>query len=75
MIDVSGSMFGKKLRQTKEAMKHILDQMEEDDRFNIIAFSDQVYYWNVNNLVRATESNINAAKNYIDRLKDLYGKT
>ena len=74
VIDVSGSMFGKKLRQTKAALITILGQMRPNDRFNIIPFSDQVFYWQEARLVTATENNIDQATGYINNLQDMTGK-
>jgi uncharacterized protein YegL len=45
VIDVSGSMDGKKLDQTKDAMVTIIDKMNDQDSLNIITFSDKVYHW------------------------------
>jgi uncharacterized protein YegL len=45
VIDVSGSMHGKKLDQTKDAMVTIIDKMNDQDSLNIITFSDRVYHW------------------------------
>jgi len=45
VIDISGSMFGEKLKQTKDAMVTILDDLTEKDYFNIILFSDDVEHW------------------------------
>lgn len=42
VIDVSGSMYGTKLNQTKQALLTIMDQMRSNDHFNIITFSDEV---------------------------------
>lgn len=39
VLDKSGSMDGEKFRQAQEALHFILDHLNEDDRFNIIAFS------------------------------------
>ena len=39
VLDVSGSMRGEKLAQAKEALKFVLDNLNEEDRFNVIAFS------------------------------------
>lgn len=39
VLDLSGSMRGEKLSQAKEALKFILDNLNDEDRFNIIAFS------------------------------------
>lgn len=42
VVDVSGSMVGTKLEQAKEAMKNVLDRLNPQDRFNIIAFHSSV---------------------------------
>ena len=43
VIDVSGSMNGDKLKQTKDAMAMILENMNSMDSLNILTFSDDVY--------------------------------
>jgi len=45
VIDISGSMSGEKLKQTKDAMVTILDDLNENDHFNVIYFSDEVNHW------------------------------
>ena len=45
VVDVSGSMSGTKLKQTKDALVTILDDMTEQDYFDIITFSTDVKYW------------------------------
>ena len=39
VLDVSGSMRGTKIAQAKEALNFVLDNLNDEDRFNIIAFS------------------------------------
>jgi Ca-activated chloride channel homolog len=39
VVDTSGSMRGEKLAQVKKALKFVLDNLNKEDRFNIIAFS------------------------------------
>ncbi|MCX7683395.1 MAG: VIT domain-containing protein [Anaerolineae bacterium] len=39
VLDISGSMEGEKLAQAKEALRYILEHLNDEDRFNIIAFS------------------------------------
>ena len=39
VLDVSGSMRGEKIEQAKEALNFVLDNLHEEDRFNVIAFS------------------------------------
>jgi len=45
VLDISGSMLGEKLQQTKDAMVTILDDLTEQDHFNILTFSDEVMDW------------------------------
>jgi len=42
VFDHSGSMSGKKLAQAKEALRYVLDNLNERDRFNVVAYSDSV---------------------------------
>merc|ERR1711936_1040181 len=46
VLDISGSMTGEKIRQLKDAMFTVLDDMTESDYFNIVAFSDIISHWN-----------------------------
>jgi Ca-activated chloride channel family protein len=39
VLDRSGSMEGKKFLQAQEALKYVLEHLNSEDRFNIIAFS------------------------------------
>merc|ERR1711974_167309 len=45
ILDVSGSMYGEKLQQLKDAMFTVLDDMKPEDFFNIITFSTSVSNW------------------------------
>ncbi|XP_050502744.1 inter-alpha-trypsin inhibitor heavy chain H4-like [Diabrotica virgifera virgifera] len=49
ILDTSGSMYGTKLKQLKDAMASILSQLKEDDTFHIIEFNTYVYVWDINN--------------------------
>ncbi|XP_028739298.1 LOW QUALITY PROTEIN: inter-alpha-trypsin inhibitor heavy chain H6 [Peromyscus leucopus] len=69
VIDVSGSMFGTKLQQTKKAMDTILSDMQASDYFNIISFSDKVNIWKAEGSIQATVQNIHSAKNYLSRME------
>jgi len=42
VLDTSGSMEGKKLQQAKDALEFVLDHLQEEDRFNIIAFNTSI---------------------------------
>uniref|UniRef100_A0A8C1KR40 Inter-alpha-trypsin inhibitor heavy chain 2 n=1 Tax=Cyprinus carpio TaxID=7962 RepID=A0A8C1KR40_CYPCA len=68
VIDVSGSMWGLKMKQTVEAMKAILDDLSMDDYFSIIDFNHNVRCWN-EDLVQASSIQANEAKKYIQSIK------
>lgn len=67
IIDVSGSMNGTKIRQAKEAASHCIGNLNPQDRFNVIAFSDYVRSASTMPMP-ATASNIAYAQRYIDNL-------
>ncbi|XP_053572404.1 inter-alpha-trypsin inhibitor heavy chain H5 [Bombina bombina] len=65
VIDTSASMVGTKIRQTKEALFTILQDLRPDDHFNIIGFSNRLKVWHQNTLVQVTPNNIRDAKKFI----------
>lgn len=65
VIDISGSMIGTKIKQTKQAMNTILGDLREGDHFNIITFSDKVQTWKRGRTVRATRQNVRDAKDFV----------
>uniref|UniRef100_A0A3P8QB32 Inter-alpha-trypsin inhibitor heavy chain 3 n=1 Tax=Astatotilapia calliptera TaxID=8154 RepID=A0A3P8QB32_ASTCA len=67
VIDISGSMNGRKMEQTREAMLAILQQVHEDDHFAIILFDSVIETWK-DSLTKATKENITEAMNYIKRI-------
>ncbi|XP_010981129.3 inter-alpha-trypsin inhibitor heavy chain H2 [Camelus dromedarius] len=68
VIDVSGSMWGVKMKQTVEAMKTILDDLRTEDQFSVVDFNHNVRTWR-NDLVSATKTQIADAKNYIEKIQ------
>jgi Ca-activated chloride channel family protein len=42
VLDTSGSMKGEKLEQAKDALEFVLDELNDEDRFNIVTFSTGV---------------------------------
>ncbi len=42
VLDRSGSMAGKKIEQARKALRFVLDNLREDDLFNIVAYDDRV---------------------------------
>jgi Ca-activated chloride channel family protein len=76
VLDVSGSMYGVKLDQAKEALNYILDEIEEsspEDRFNVISFSDYIDAFSGTGLLEANEANLALAKDFVDDLEAIGG--
>ncbi|XP_040501377.1 inter-alpha-trypsin inhibitor heavy chain H2 [Ursus maritimus] len=68
VIDVSGSMWGIKMKQTVEAMRTILDDLRAEDQFSVVDFNHNVRTWR-NDLVSATKTQIVDAKKYIEKIQ------
>ncbi|KAI5929202.1 inter-alpha-trypsin inhibitor heavy chain H2 [Manis javanica] len=68
VIDVSGSMWGIKMKQTVEAMKTILDDLRAEDQFSVVDFNHNVRAWR-NDLVSATKTQTADAKKYIEKIQ------
>ncbi|XP_074139618.1 inter-alpha-trypsin inhibitor heavy chain H3 isoform X3 [Sminthopsis crassicaudata] len=68
VIDISGSMSGRKLEQTKDALLHILNDVKEDDFLNFILFSSDVTTWK-ENMVQATAENLKEARNFVENMQ------
>ena len=65
VIDISGSMSGSKMEQTRDAMVTILDQLRTSDRFLLLLFDHQFRYWPSNKiLVQADKNAITSAKKF-----------
>ncbi|NP_001378955.1 inter-alpha-trypsin inhibitor heavy chain H3 isoform 9 precursor [Homo sapiens] len=69
VIDISGSMAGRKLEQTKEALLRILEDMQEEDYLNFILFSGDVSTWK-EHLVQATPENLQEARTFVKSMED-----
>ena len=54
VIDVSGSMSGTKIAQTREALETIINQLRVADRFTMVTFESDVDTW-IDRLVSASE--------------------
>ncbi|NXF80036.1 ITIH3 inhibitor, partial [Sclerurus mexicanus] len=64
VMDTSGSMYGKAIEQTKQALLKILDDIKEDDFFNFVLFNTDVSTWK-ETLVKATPENLGEARTFI----------
>lgn len=68
ILDISGSMsFGRKITQLKEAMTHILKDLNEEDLFNIVTFASTSFAWS-ETMKKATPENIDAATEMVQEL-------
>jgi len=72
VLDTSGSMAGKKLEQARKALQFCVENLNEEDRFEIIRFSTEVEPL-FDKLVRANESNRDKANEFIKELKPIGG--
>ncbi|MGH2592027.1 MAG: VIT domain-containing protein, partial [Anaerolineae bacterium] len=68
VLDTSGSMEGAKIEQARDALRYILDHLNPEDRFNIIAFSDTLSRY-ADGLRPAREAN--EARPFVDGLAAL----
>ncbi|XP_023571502.1 inter-alpha-trypsin inhibitor heavy chain H1 isoform X2 [Octodon degus] len=64
VIDISGSMEGQKVKQTKEALLKILGDLQPGDYFDLVLFGTHVQSWR-DSLVQATEANLQAARDFV----------
>lgn len=67
VIDVSGSMSGRKLEQAKAAGRRLLQTLTDRDRFRLIDFSTEVRSFR-DDFVFATSENVRTAQRYLDDL-------
>ncbi|KAM7064177.1 inter-alpha-trypsin inhibitor heavy chain H1 isoform 1-T1 [Molossus nigricans] len=73
VIDISSSMEGQKVKQTKDALLKILDDMRPGDYFDLVLFGSDVQSWR-GSLVLASAANLQAAKDFVRRFS-LAGST
>ena len=67
IIDRSGSMYGEKMDQAKNAADFIVNNLNEGDKFNIVDFSDNISSFQNEHVIYNSE-NRDAALNYINTL-------
>ncbi|XP_021071332.1 inter-alpha-trypsin inhibitor heavy chain H5 [Mus pahari] len=72
VLDISASMVGAKLQQTREALVTILNDLRPQDRFNIIGFSNRIKMWK-DHLLPVTPDNIRNGKIYMYHLSPTGG--
>ncbi|XP_044156416.1 inter-alpha-trypsin inhibitor heavy chain H3-like isoform X1 [Bufo gargarizans] len=67
VIDRSGSMSGRKMVQTKEALLQILNDTSEHDHFNFILFDNRISVWK-DSLLKATPENLKEAREFVKNI-------
>src|SRR5438105_2239587 len=72
VLDTSGSMAGKKLEQAKKALLFCVENLNDDDRFEIIRFSTETEPL-FNTLAKASKGNRARAGDFIKDLKAIGG--
>lgn len=67
VLDRSGSMSGKRIQQAKEALSFILKNLNPEDQFNIVVYSDSVEPM-FESLVPADKQHVSKASETVDRI-------
>ncbi len=67
VADTSGSMSGEKIDQTKAALKYVVNNLNQDDTFNIVTYDSQVMTF-APELQKVNDESIKKAIGYIDGL-------
>ncbi|XP_001331201.3 inter-alpha-trypsin inhibitor heavy chain H5 isoform X1 [Danio rerio] len=65
VIDTSASMLGTKMKQTKQALFTIINELRPNDNFNFVTFSNRIRVWQPGKLVPVTPISIRDAKKFI----------
>ena len=68
VLDVSGSMSGRKMEQARAAGRQLLGTLTSSDRFRMIDFSSDVRTFR-DDFVSATPANLEAARRYLEQLQ------
>jgi Ca-activated chloride channel family protein len=72
VLDSSGSMSGKKIRQAEDAARFIINHLDEKDMFSIIDFDDAVTLFTPE-LIPAVSKNKENALKFVDQIEDSGG--
>uniref|UniRef100_A0A8C3PRA8 Inter-alpha-trypsin inhibitor heavy chain 4 n=1 Tax=Calidris pygmaea TaxID=425635 RepID=A0A8C3PRA8_9CHAR len=67
VIDRSGSMAGRKIEQTRDALLKILQDLRPEDHFSFITFNRKVVEWK-SSLLQATAKNVASAAGFVQTL-------
>jgi len=69
VLDRSGSMAGKKIEQARKALKSVLNNLREDDLFNIVVYDDRVESFKPE-LERYASRTREEAERYVDNIRE-----
>jgi Ca-activated chloride channel family protein len=72
VLDTSGSMAGRKLEQAKKALQFCVENLNDNDRFEIMRFSTEVEPL-FDKLVEASSQNRSKAQEFVKELKPIGG--
>ncbi|NXX95852.1 ITIH4 inhibitor, partial [Centropus bengalensis] len=67
VIDRSGSMGGRKIEQTRDALLKVLQDLRPEDHFGFITFNNRVVEWK-SSLLQATAENVASATGFVQTL-------
>lgn len=69
VLDRSGSMTGKKIEQARKSLKFVLNNLRDDDTFNIIAYDDRVDAYKPE-LQRYSSRTREEAERFVDNIRE-----
>jgi Ca-activated chloride channel family protein len=72
VIDSSGSMSGKKIKQAKEAVRFVINHLDKGDKFSLVDFDDGVSLFSPR-LLPANSENIEKALRFVEEIEDSGG--
>ena len=72
VLDSSGSMSGKKIKQAKEAVRFIISHLDKKDGFSLVDFDDGVSLFS-SEIIPASRENIERALRFVDEVEDSGG--
>ena len=72
VVDSSGSMSGKKIRQAKEAVRFVINHLNKKDKFSLVDFDDGVTLFS-SEIIAANPENREKALHFVDEIEDSGG--
>jgi len=72
IIDSSGSMSGKKIKQAKEAVRFVINHLDKRDRFSLVDFDDGVNLFS-SEIIAANPGNKEKALQFVEKIEDSGG--